>query len=341
MSAEINRRWLIAARPIGRAVAESDFTLDSQPVVAPAEGEVLLRTRMFGFDPSQKAWMSNMAPYTQPVEIGGVMLGRGIAEVIESRSPAFAPGDRVRGYLGWQEYPVVQAGKLEKLPDEVPDGLALGLWGSTGRTAYFGLLHVGCPKPGDVLVVSGAAGAVGSVVGQLGKLSGCRVIGIAGGPEKCRRLVEELGFDAAIDYKAEDVGARLRALCSSGIDIYFDNVGGPLLETALNQITFGARIVICGGISTYSMDLRSPENIPPGPRNYLIITTKGASILGFLVHQFAEHNATASARLLRWWQEGKLKQLEDVQQGFENAPRTFMRLFEGRNFGKQLLRVGE
>ena len=341
MPTNVNHRWLVAARPIGRALEETDFKWDEQPIAAPAAGEVLVRTRTLGFDPSQKAWMSNMAGYMQPVEIGGVMLGRGVGEIVESRSPDFAPGDRVRGYLGWQEYPVVQAGKLEKLPEDVPDGVALGALGSTGKTAYFGLLHVGQPRPGDVLVVSGAAGAVGSVAGQLGKLCGCTVIGVAGGAEKCGWLVDALGFDAAIDYKTEKVGVRLRELCPSGIDIFFDNVGGEVLEAALGLINFGARIVICGAISNYNLDLRDPAHVPPGPRNYLNVTMKKATIEGFLNHYFTDYDSTATARLTRWWREGKLTHREDLQHGFENAPRTFMRLFEGRNFGKQVLRLAD
>lgn len=337
----LNRRWLIAARPIGRALADSDFTLDAQPIAAPAEGQVLLRTRVLGFDPAQKSWIENLAGYAQPTEIGGLMPGSGVAEVIESRSPAFAPGDRVQGLLGWQEYPVLDASKLERLPEGVSDDAALGVMGVTGKTAYFGLLHVGRPRAGDVLVISGAAGAVGSVVGQLGKLSGCTVIGIAGGAEKCGWLVNELGFDAAIDYKTEKVRTRLRQLCPSGIDIFFDNVGGDILNDALGRIRFGARVVICGGITRYNADPRDPGQMPPGPRNYFNVVFNQASIQGFLVHHFAEHYATADERLAGWLRDGKLKHKEDLQQGFENAPRTLMRLFEGRNFGKQLLKLAD
>ena len=210
----------------------------------------------------------------------------------------------------------------------------------TGRTAYFGLLHIGQPRPGDTLVVSGAAGAVGSVVGQLGKIAGCRVIGIAGGRTKCETLVQQLGFDAAIDYKGEKLRTRLRELCPNGIDVFFDNVGGAVLNDALGRVAPGARVVICGGISRYGADPRKPEQLPPGPQNYFNVVFTRATITGFLVHHFAEHYAIADRRLGAWLADGRLRQLEDVVEGFENAPRALMRLFDGANLGKQLLRVG-
>jgi NADPH-dependent curcumin reductase CurA len=333
------RRWMIANRPVGRAIAESDFRLEFEEIAPPAEGQVLLRTMYLAFEPSQKGVMENLASYAAPTEVGGVMPGTGIGEVVETRSPQFSVGAVLCGPIGWREYPIVDASKLQPLPAGVEPAAALGVLGMTGKTAYFGLLHVGKPRAGDVLVVSGAAGAVGSIAGQIGKLAGCRVIGIAGGPEKCAWLTRELGFDAAIDYKSEKIRSRLRELSPKGIDIFFDNVGGSVLNDCLARLAFGARVVICGGISRYNADPRNPEQVPPGPQNYFNVVAQHASIQGFLVHHYAEHYATAERRLAAWVADGRLKHKEDIVEGFENAPRALMRLFDGTNFGKQLLRV--
>jgi hypothetical protein len=213
--------------------------------------------------------------------------------------------------------------------------------GMTGRTAYMGLFMVGKPRAGDVLVVSGAAGAVGSVVAQLGKIAGCRVIGIAGGAQKCEWLVRELGLDAAIDYKSQKVRARLREMCPGGIDIVFDNVGGDVLNDCLGRISFGARVVICGGISRYNADPRNAQQLPAGPQNYFNVVFSNATMQGFLVHHYTQHYEMADRRLAAWVREGKLQQKEDVLEGFENAPLALMRLFDGANFGKQLLKVAD
>jgi NADPH-dependent curcumin reductase CurA len=340
MTNTLNRRWLIADRPLGRALREADFRLEDAPVLEPREGEVQVRTLWLGLDPSQKGFMENVASYADATSLGGVMPGTGVGQVVASRSPRFAVGDLVCGELGWQERPIVADRDLTIVRAGLPPTAALGTLGMTGRTAYFGLLHVGLPRPGDTLVVSGAAGAVGSVVGQIGKLAGCRVIGIAGGPAKCETLVRQLGFDAAIDYKAEKLRARLRELCPNGIDVLFDNVGGSVLNDALGRVAAGARVVICGGISRYGADPRKPEQLPPGPQNYFNVVFTRATITGFLVHHFAEHYATADRRLGEWLADGRLRQLEDVVEGFENAPRALMRLFDGANLGKQLLRMG-
>jgi NADPH-dependent curcumin reductase CurA len=334
-----SRRWLIADRPLGRELLASDFRMDDEPMPQPAEGQVLLRTRYLGFDPAQKGMMENLASYAEPVEIGSVMPGHGIGEVLASRSPKLAPGACVSGPIGWREYAVLDATRLEPVPDGVPPAAALGVLGMTGLTAYIGLLHVGRPKPGDVLVISGAAGAVGSVAGQIGKLAGCRVIGLAGGREKCESLVSELGFDAAIDYKSEKLRARLRELCPGGIDVFFDNVGGAILNDCLGRLAFGARVVVCGGIARYNADPRKPEQVPPGPQNYFALVHTNATMQGFLVHHYAEHYPTAMRRLGNWVRAGVLRQQEDVLEGFENAPQGLLRLFGGANLGKQLLKT--
>ena len=335
---ETQRQWLVASRPVGRPLAPSDFQLAEAPVAAPGEGEVLLKTLYLGFDPAQKSWMENAASYMSPVEIGGVMPGSGVGVIVESRDPGFAPGDVAFGRLGWQEFPVVAARQLDKVPGDVAPDAALSVLGGTGRTAYLALMKVGRPVAGDTLVISGAAGATGSLVGQIGKIAGCRVIGIAGGPEKCAMLTEELGFDGAIDYRNEKVRARLRELAPGGIDIFFDNVGGEILNDALARLAARARVVICGGISRYNHDPRSPE-MPQGPRNYFNVVFTGATIQGFLMPQYERDFPEADARLAEWLRAGRIKPREDVQIGFENAPATLQRLFDGRNLGKQLLKL--
>jgi hypothetical protein len=283
--------------------------------------------------------MENIAGYMEPVEIGGVMPASGLGKVIESADPRFSPGDLVTGSTGWRETAVLSGAKLAKVPEGIPPTAALGVLGGTGKTAYLAFVEVGKPKPGDTVVISGAAGATGSIVGQLAKLSGCRVIGIAGGAEKCAWLVDELGFDAAIDYKGGSVRRGLKEHCPNGIDIFFDNVGGDILNDALARIAVGARVVICGGITRYNADPRDPNQMPPGPRNYFNVVFTGATIQGFLLPRYEAQFPAAERRLADWVRSGALRYKEDIQTGFENAPRTLMRLFDGRNFGKQLLRV--
>ncbi len=292
-----------------------------------------MRNRWLAFEPAMRGWIEDKPNYIPPVPIGDVMRGMAFGEVVESRVDGFAPGDLVTGMMGWQEY-ALGDGSLRKLPAGTDPRLALSVLGITGLTAYFGLLDVGQPKEGDVVVVSGAAGATGSVVGQIAKIKGCRAIGIAGGADKCRWLTEEAGFDAAIDYKSEEVGARLDALCPDGIDVFFDNVGGPILDEALARIARGARVVVCGAISAYNLKER-----PPGPTNYYRIVAQRARMQGFVVIDYLPRAAEAIPDLLKWVGEGKLHWKADVQQGFENAPKTLLRLYSGANFGKQLLEL--
>lgn len=340
MTPSTQRRWLVAARPAGRPLEDTDFSLAHGPVAQPTVGQVLVRTCYLSFDPAQKSWMENAASYMNPVEIGGVMPGSGAGTVVESQHPDFAPGDAVFGPLGWQELATTPGRLLCKAPQGVPLKAVLSVLGGTGRTAYLALMKVGKPVAGDTLLISGAAGATGSLVGQIGKIAGCRVIGIAGGPEKCAWLTGELGFDAAIDYKNEKVRARLRELAPSGVDIFFDNIGGEILNDALARLAPRARVVICGGISRYNFDPRSQE-MPPGPRNYFNVVFTGATIQGFLMPEYERDYPEADARLAEWVRAGRIKARADVLDGFENAPAALMRLFDGRNVGKQLLKLAE
>jgi NADPH-dependent curcumin reductase CurA len=329
---ETNRQWLLAARPVGM-VKESDFELKTVPVEPPGEGQVLVRNRWLAFEPAMRGWMEDRPNYIPPVQLGEVMRGMAVGEVVESRLDGYAPGDLVSGTTGWQEWALGDGG-LRKLPVGTDPTMALSVLGITGITAYFGLLEVGQLKQADVVVVSGAAGATGSVAGQIAKLKGCRVIGVAGGPEKCAWLTDKAHFDAAIDYKREDLGARLSELCPDGVDVFFDNVGGEVLDAVLARMARGARIVICGSIARYSL-----EEPPPGPRNYFNLTAQRAKMEGFVVLDFLPRAGEASAHLLEWLSEGRISWLADVQQGFENAPKTLQRLYTGANFGKQLLEI--
>jgi NADPH-dependent curcumin reductase CurA len=331
---EKNRQWLLAARPQGM-VKESDFRWNEAPVPEPADGEVLVRVRYVSFDPAMRGWMEDRPSYLPPVAIGEPMRAGAIGEVVTSRAPGFAPGELVQGTFGWQDYALARAAgpiPLTKVPSGVPPTWPLGVLGITGLTAYFGMLDLGKPRPGETVVVSGAAGATGSIAGQLAKLAGARVIGIAGGAEKCAWLTKEAHFDAAIDYKGESVPARLGELCPKGIDVYFDNVGGEILDAVLARIALRARVVLCGGISSYNA--ASP---PPGPRNYLNLVVQRGRMEGFIVLDYLPRFGEGVAALAKEVQAGRIAHQEDVQHGLENAPRTFLRLFRGENRGKQIL----
>jgi NADPH-dependent curcumin reductase CurA len=335
-----NRQWLLAARPAGRPIHESDFRWAEGPLPSPREGEILVRTLYLGCDPSQKGWMENAANYEAPIAIGDVIRGRTVGRVIESRAADFASGDLVRGFWGWADYACVPGiadpVMLEKLSPDQPPSAALSGLGSTSLTAYIGLLEIGKPRAGDTVVVSGAAGATGSIAGQIARISGCRVIGIAGSRDKCAWLTDELGFDAAINYATEDVAAKLKQHCPDGIDVFYDNVGGRILDAALGRLAIHARVVLCGGISRYESDRAAP-----GPENYFNLVLMRARMEGFIVRDYASHFANARQRLLHWVQSGQLKYREDILVGLENAPRALLRLFRGENFGKQLVKVGD
>jgi NADPH-dependent curcumin reductase len=333
-----NRRWLLKERPDGM-VERANFEWVEEPVPPVGDGEFLVRNRWLSCDPAQRTWME-MDTYMPKLPLNEVMAGGAAGEVVESNHPDYAPGDVLSGLFGWQDYAVLDGGRVAGLfqPVKIPEGiepqLALSLFGMTGLTAYFGLLDVGEAKEGDTVLVSGAAGAVGSVVCQIAKVKGCRVVAIAGGERKCAWLRDELGVDATIDYKGEDVRTCLRERCPDGIDVFFDNVGEEILDAALARIARGARIVICGAVSGYNrLDGR------PGIRNYHMLITQRATMSGFLVFDFVDRTMEAITDLATWAGEGKIKNQVDVVEGLENAPDALRRLFTGENLGKQLVKV--
>jgi NADPH-dependent curcumin reductase CurA len=329
----VNHQFRLAARPVGLP-KDSDWGRTEEPVSSPAEGEVLVKTEYLSLDPAMRGWMNDARSYIPPVELGAVMRAMGAGEVIESRHPTVSPGDAVTGVLGVQEYAVLSGDAVTKVdPDSASLPVYLNTLGMPGMTAYFGLLDIGRPQPGDTVVVSGAAGAVGATVGQIAKLKGARAVGIAGGPEKCRHITEDLGFDAAIDYKSESVGRALRQHCPDGIHVYFDNVGGEILDAALAQLARHARVVICGAISQYN------ETQPRGPVNYMSLLVNRATMTGFLVFDYADRYPEAVREMTPWLAEGQLKSVEDIVTGFDTFPDALLRLFRGENTGKLVLRV--
>ena len=334
-----NRQWRLVSRPKGQ-VTETNFDSHKVAMPSPKDGELLVRTLYVSFDPAMRGWMSENPGYMPPIQLGTVMLASGIGQVTESRNPGFGRGDFVFGMLGWQDYAVCAGDGgpfgVHKIEPTHPLPSYLGVLGGTGLTGYFGMLDLAHPKAGETVVVSGAAGATGSVAAQIGKIKQCRVIGIAGGPAKCEWLTGELGLDAAIDYKAEDVGARLGALCPDGVDIYFDNVGGGILETVIGHMALGGRIPLCGMISGYNA-----EQPQPGPRNLFLLIARRVRMEGFLVMDYADRFEEARRELSAWLASGQLTSREDVQEGFENIPSTFLRLFSGANLGKQVLKVAD
>lgn len=331
-----NKQWLIANRPIGRPVEITDFEPVNGKIKKPGSGEVLVKILYLGFDPAQKGWMENLGGYVAPTEIGDVMRASAIGQVIESQSPDFQPGDTVLGRLGWQQYATVKAEDIKIIPNDEMLSANLSVLGTTGMTAYFGLLDVGKPLAGDLVVVSGAAGATGSIVGQLAKLSGCKTIGIAGGAKKCDWLIKDVGYNVAIDYKNENIKARFKEECRGKINVFYDNVGGDILNYALANIDMNARVVICGGISRYEQG-----QMPKGPENYFNLIFKRATMQGFIVIDYISKFPTAQKRMREWIKSGDIVYKEDVQEGFENIPQTFQRLFTGKNFGKQLLKLAD
>jgi len=337
--AAVNHQIRLAARPVG-SPKDSDWQFTSEPVAQPGDGGVLVRTLYLSLDPAMRGWMNEGKSYIPPVGIGEVMRAGGIGVVVASKNPAFAAGDRVNAGLGVQEYCLIPADQIKRSgivkidPRLGSDTQWLNVLGMPGMTGYFGLMDVGQPKAGETVVVSGAAGAVGQTVGQLAKIKGCRVVGIAGGPDKCRWVVEELGFDACIDYKSGSVRDGLKQHCPDGVDIYFDNVGGDILDTVLTRINRKARIVICGAISQYN-------NTTPvqGPKNYLSLLVNRARMEGIVVFDYADRYAVAVAEMAGYLKDGRMKSKEDVVEGLASFPAALLKLFSGQNFGKLVLKV--
>jgi NADPH-dependent curcumin reductase CurA len=335
MSDTQNRRIVLKSRPDGMPTVD-DFELVEAPIPEPGAGEYLARTIYLSLDPYMRGRMRAARSYAEPVALGQVMVGGTVSQVIRSNHPGFAAGDLVVGSDGWQEYALSKGEGVRKLdPGLGPISYALGVLGTPGLTAYAGLLDVGQPRPGETVVVSAAAGAVGSVVGQIAKIQGCRAVGTAGADAKCGFVVEELGFDACVNYKTQDLVQALRAACPGGIDVYYDNVAGPVLAAVLRHINLGARIPLVGLISQYNA-----TEPPPGP-NLMPLLIKRAMIKGFLVSD-AQHRLGDFLRDVSGWiQQGRLKYQEDIVEGLENAPRAFLGLFEGKNLGKLLVRVSD
>ena len=334
-----NHQVRLAARPQGLPKA-SDWQFTEEPVAEPADGGVLVKTLALSLDPAMRGWMNEGKSYIPPVGIGEVMRAGGIGVVIASKNPAFKVGDRVSAGLGVQAYCLIPDAEIKRSgivkidPRLGTDTQWLNVLGMPGMTGYFGLMDVGQPKAGETVVVSGAAGAVGQTVGQLAKIKGCRVVGIAGGPDKCRWVVDELGFDACIDYKSGNVRDGLKQHCPNGVDIYFDNVGGEILDHVLARINRKARIIICGAISQYN-------NTTPvqGPKNYLSLLVNRARMEGIVVFDYADRYPVAVAEMAGYLKDGRMKSKEDVVEGLSNFPATLLKLFNGQNFGKLVLQV--
>lgn len=331
----LNHAWRLVSRPVGR-LDETNFNWTEEPVPDLKENEVLVKTLYLSLDPANRGWTNEGGSYRDEIPLGAVMEGGGIGVVEGSRHPGFQPGDNVQGMLSWQEYAVLNGAAINKLPvnPALPLTAYLGLFGHIGLTSYFGLLDITDPKPGETLVVSAAAGAVGSIVGQIGKIKGCRVVGIAGSDEKCAWIKDELGFDEVINYKTESIRAGLKRTCPNGIDVYFDNVGGETLDAVLAIINQGARISICGMISMYN----ATEPVP-GPYNLINILVRRAKMQGFIVTDYMPRAAEAIADLGKWFMEGRLKYRIDVVEGLDQAPSALNKLFDGTNQGKLIIKI--
>jgi hypothetical protein len=329
-----NRQFKLTSRPVGM-VKRADFDFATGAAGEPGPGEALVRVLYISLDPAMRGWMNEGKSYVPPAGLGEVMRAGGISRVIASNDASLAIGDTVVGMTGVQDYAVVKASQLTKVDSRLaPLPRFLGALGMPGMTAYFGLLDICQPREGETVVVSGAAGAVGALAGQIARINGCRVVGIAGGPDKCRYLTDELGFDAAIDYKNEDVGKSLRRHCPKGIDVYFDNVGGDILDAVLAQLAFKGRVSLCGAISQYN----NTDGIQ-GPKNYLSLLINRGRMEGFIVFDYAARYGEGAKAMAGWLAEGKLKAREDIVEGLETFPETLLKLFKGKNFGKLIIKV--
>ncbi len=338
--AEAARRIVLASRPVGEP-KPGDFRLEEYPVPQPGAGEVLLRTKWLSLDPYMRGRMSDAPSYAKPVGIGEAMEGGTVSEVVASKNDRFASGDIVLGHSGWQTHALSNGANLRKLdPKLAPVSTALGVLGMPGMTAYSGLLEIGKPQAGETVAVAAASGAVGSVVGQIAKIKGARAVGIAGGPDKCRYVKDELGFDDCIDHRAPDFAARLKAACPKGIDVYFENVGGAVFDAVLPLLNPFARIPVCGLIAQYNA-----TELPPGPNRLPLlmrnVLTKRLTVRGFIVTDFAACLDDFLRDVSQWVREGRIKYREDIVEGLDKAPAALIGLLKGKNFGKQLVRVAE
>jgi NADPH-dependent curcumin reductase CurA len=335
----VNRQWLLAARPDGM-IGPQNFGYVETAIPEISNGEVLVKNLYLSFDPTQRNWMVDRPGYLPPVAIGETMRAGSVSQVVDSKHNDFAVGELVQTTGCWQDYAVVAPGQgptgINKLPPGVSPEMMLSILGITGMTAYFGLLEHGQPKAGETVLVSGAAGATGSVVGQIAKLMGCRVVGIAGGPEKCAWLKEVAGFDAVIDYKNEDVDEQIGIHCPDKWDVFFDNVGGSILEAALNHLNLYSRVVMCGGIANYN----ATEPVP-GPSNLMNLVTNRGRMQGFIILDYLPRAMEAIGALIGWVASGDIVYQVDLQEGFENIPNTLQRLYSGQNIGKQLLKIAD
>jgi len=333
----VNRQIVLASRPVGLP-KESDFRLVESPVPKPRPGEVLVRTLFLSVDPYMRGRIRENGGYARRTELGEVMTGGIVGRVVESNDPRIGSGELVEGMLGWQDYATAPAKALRKVnPAIAPISTALSVLGMPGLTAYFGLLDICRPQPGDTVMVSAAAGAVGSLVGQIAKIKRCRAIGIAGSDEKIRFITKELGFDGGFNYKTtHDYDVKLKELCPTGIDVYFDNVGGPITDAVIRHLNTRARVAVCGQISTYNCD--EPQ---VGPRWLDQILNKQAKVEGFLVFQYTDRFEEGLKQLATWLREGRIKYREDIVEGLQNAPRAFIRMLEGGNTGKQLVKIAD
>ena len=335
MSDSIDRQIVLTSYPVG-APTERNFNLVETAIPEPGDGEVLNRTIYLSLDPYMRGRMSQRESYAASAELGKVMMGSTVSQVVKSHHPQFAAGDFVVGYDGWQTHAIAKGETLRKLdPQQLPLSYALGITGMPGMTAYFALLDIGKPQPGETVVVSAASGAVGAIVGQIAKLKGCRAVGIAGSDAKCDYVIQELGFDACINRRTQDLDSALKTACPDGIDIYVDHTAGEILEAVLQQINLRARIPLVGLISQYNA-----ETLPPGP-NLMPILTKRSLIQGFLVGDYLARRSEFLNDMSQWIQAGKFKYKEDVVVGLENAPQAFIGLLQGQNFGKLIVRVGD
>ena len=335
MPAVTSRRVILKSRPVG-APKPSDFELVEQPVPAPKDGEMLGRTVYLSLDPYMRGRISGVKSYAKGVDPGELMVGGTVSEVLESKHPSFKPGDYVQGFNGWQTHAISNGTGVRTLdPAQAPISTALGVLGMPGMTAYVGLLDIGQPKPGETVVVSAASGAVGAVVGQIAKLKGCRAVGIAGSKDKCEYVVNELGFDACVNYKTDALVPALSAACPKGIDVYFENVGGEITEAVMQLLNPFSRIPLCGLISMYNAT--SPA---PGP-SWRYLLTNRVLVKGFIVSDHLDRMPAFLADMSQWVRDGKVKVREDIVDGLENAPTAFIGLLQGKNFGKMLVRVGE